>query len=177
MVKYEIPYNTDTNIGVYYNESVSRLPSDDDYVCFVDGDTIFTTNKWGHQIEDIIRIHGENFGLFTCVTNRLGRIEQTIANTWESDDMKFHRNVGEILYKKNYSNVVDITKGKPMGGVMIMIRKGVWKKVGGFPEKGLLGVDNEIFFRVKNKGLRIGMLSGVYLYHWYRGGNSANKLI
>ena len=45
-IYYSTPFNSDKNIGVYYNDVMNLLPNDSDYMVFVDGDTIFTTPRF-----------------------------------------------------------------------------------------------------------------------------------
>lgn len=176
-IYYSTPYDTLKNVGKYYNDFMELLPSDDCWAVFTDGDAMFTTYDYGHIVEAAIETYGEDYPLMTCVTNRLGRKEQTIAGTWNSDDMPFHRNIGETLKDDWLSEVDDITHWKPIGGVMLAINKGAWEKVGKFKEDGMLGVDNDIFTKIKQAGMRVGLMKGIYLYHWYRGGsNKKNPL-
>jgi hypothetical protein len=70
-IYYLIPYNTDKNIGIYYNEAMELLPNDNDWMVFVDGDTIFTTADYGSLIKDVIQ-DNPDYDMFTCYTNRVG---------------------------------------------------------------------------------------------------------
>jgi len=58
-----------------------------------------------------------------------------------------------------------------LSGVLILIRKAVWKKIGGFVEKQLLSVDNNLHWALMDKKEKLYLMKGVYLYHWYRGGD------
>ena len=58
-------------------------------------------------------------------------------------------------------------------------KKSAWEKVGGFKNyKGarsnMLGVDNMIHKDLEAHGLKTMVMNGVYVYHWYRGGDSFN---
>ncbi len=172
---YSIPWNSDKNIGKYYNYFMKTLDKDSDYACFIDGDAMFTTSSYGKQLEDIVGRYLK-CGLFTCMTNRIGNKTQRDGN-WDSDNILDHRNIGEELFKTKYAEVEDITnkEGDLMGGVMILIRKDVWKKLGGFSEKGMLGVDNDIQLKAREKGEKVFLMKGVYLYHYYRGGDQLNN--
>ena len=70
---------------------------------------------------------------------------------------------------------MDITNLKPLSGVMILISKKTWKSIGKFTENRMLGIDNDIHKKVRQNGLRVGLMKGIYLYHWYRNGNINNK--
>lgn len=165
-----IPWNSDKNIGKSYNQSMSLINSND-WGCFIDGDAIHTTTYFGSRIEDVIK-NNLVFSLFTCYTNRIGCPYQIAPGSdWNSNDMSYHRNLGESLWNKFNTQVMDITNNSEMSGVLILIKKSVWEMVGGFKEEKMLTVDNDIHRKVKKLGGRVGLMKGIYLQHWYRGGN------
>jgi hypothetical protein len=169
-IYYFIPWNSEKNIGKSYNELMS-LVNDDDWVCFVDGDAVQTTHFFGSRIEEIIKTNPK-YSLFTCYTNRVNRKYQIPPNVdWENDDQKYHRNIGEELWEKNKNQVIDITTSDPLSGVMILIRKKEWEHVGKFKEEKMLGVDNDIHIKFKESNFKVGLMTGIYLQHWYRGGD------
>lgn len=174
MILYSNAWDSGKNIGVYYNWCMNLLPKDSDWCCFTDGDTKFTTDFYGKQIEDIIKKYPE-CRCFTGVTNRVGCTWQ-LAGDRRSDDMKYHREFGLKLYKEKYDEVTDMSnpdKRFVMSGFLILAQKSLWKQVGGFKTKGILGVDNDWHWRLMHHKEKLYMMTGVYLYHWYRGGNSA----
>ncbi len=63
--------------------------------------------------------------------------------------------------------VMDVTKSHCISGVVMIIKKSVWKKAGGF-KKGFLGVDNDFHQRVVRTGGKVGVCRGLYVYHTYR---------
>ena len=79
------------------------------------------------------------------------------------------------MQEKYYDQCVDITDISPISGVLMLLNKGLWKKACGFEEKGILGIDNSIHYRVQALGQRVMVMKGVYVYHWYRGGNPSDK--
>jgi hypothetical protein len=173
-VHFIIPWSTEKNIGKVYNETMKMI-GDDDWVCFLDGDALNTTTYFGTNIERIIKKNPE-YSLFTCQTNRVIRNYQLLENVdWENNDMEYHRNIGEELWLKNGVSVEDITDLKPLSGVMILTSKETWEIIGGFPEEKMLGIDNEIHKKVKDHQLKVGLMKGVYVYHWYRNGDIKEK--
>lgn len=176
MIRYVIPWDSDKNIGKCYNRECALLEDDNDFVCFVDGDTRFTTPNYGKQIEDIVAKYPE-CGLFTAMTNRIGCLWQRIGE-WDNDSDKYHTEFGNLVMRNFYDQVQDVSdvpRGEVMGGVMILIRKSTWKKLGGFKETGMLGIDNDIHWKAMDKKEKVYLMKGVYLYHWYRGGDMNNK--
>ncbi len=174
MIFYSIPWSTEKNIGCYYNAFMEKI-GEGDYACFVDGDACFTTVFFGKQLEAIVKKYPE-CGLFTAVTNHLGSAWQ-MAGDWDSNDIAAHRKFGEALQAEKYDAVKDIAKNDRnfvLGGVLIMISKKVWRKLGGFKTEGMLGVDNDIHWKAQAAGEKVYLMTGVYLYHWYRAGKDRN---
>lgn len=175
MIKYFNPYSTSKDLGADYNESMSLLPSSEDWGVFIDGDAIFTTHFWGKQVEDIIKEHPD-VEIFTAVTNRVGTDYQCVEGTWDVQDMETHWKIGAILQQKNGTNLVDITHQAPFSGVFMAVKKSAWEKVGGFKSGiGMLGVDNSLHTRAVAKGIKVWMATSIYLFHYYRNGVRENK--
>jgi len=177
-IYYSIPYDINKNIGKYYNDFMKVLPNDNDYACFVDADTIFTTTDYGHIIQQII-IENPNVGVFTSVTNRIGcKWQLTPETNWDNDDMTYHRKLGRKLQDELGTQCEDksnVGAKEPFSGILILVKKSTWKKVGGFLEEGMLGVDNDFSRKLQNFNEKIFLMKGIYLYHWYRGGNSSDS--
>ena len=53
--------------------------------------------------------------------------------------------------------------------------KSVWEKVGGFKEDKMLTVDNDIHRKIRISGEKVGLMKGIYVQHWYRGGIKENR--
>jgi len=169
-VYHFIPWNSDKNIGRSYNEMMELIDSND-WGCFIDGDAVHTTHYFGSRIEQTIKNNPE-YSLLTCYTNRIGCKYQIAPNCDSSNENQtYHREIGEKLWGENGTLVIDITKNSPMSGVMILLKKSMWEKVGGFKEEKMLTVDNDIHIKVRNAQGKVGLMQGIYLQHWYRGGN------
>lgn len=180
MIYYSVPYSIEKNIGKYYNEFMGMLPRDDDFACFVDGDTIFTTSFYGHTINNAVNRY-PRVGCFTCMTNRVFYKKQIVPDIdYDSNDMKYHRDIGTMLETVYGDTCKDITeplfekqKHRYFSGCMILLQKKLWKKVGGFKD-GMLGVDNELHKSIISMGEKVYVMQGVYMYHWYRWPDSNN---
>jgi hypothetical protein len=55
----------------------------------------------------------------------------------------------------------------------MLVRKDLWKEVGGF-KSGMLSVDNDFHYKCINKKESVLLMMGVYIYHWYRWPNYGN---
>ena len=136
---------------------------------------------WYNQLEDIIK-KNTDYGLFSSFMNRVGQPFQ-IPNGIDRNnhDMRYHRNVGKELQNINYDNVIQFPNNAPLSGVVILISKKTWKDIGGFKE-GFLGVDNTLHRDCINNNIKVGLMLGFYVYHWYRADgdmshiNESNKL-
>jgi glycosyltransferase involved in cell wall biosynthesis len=164
------------NIGRYYNRFMELLP-EDGVACFIDGDATFTTTNYGKQLEAVLEAN-PSCGLFVGVTNRVGCQWQVVDGVdVESNDIAYHREFGARLAQEHWDScsTVPYDATKLLSGVLFLLKKSLWKKVGGFPETGMLGVDNEIHRRVAATGEAVMLMRGVYVYHWYRGGKKEEK--
>ena len=173
MIYYFVPYSTTKNLGEYYNNCMAIIPSGS-WGCFIDGDAMFTTPDFGHQLEEIIN-QNKDYDLFTCMTNRVGTKYQCLEGAWEVDDMTTHRNIGKFLQLNKRLEVEDITNEAPMSGVLMLLKKSAWFNSNRFKEAGLLGIDNSIHYAIRNAGGKVGIMKGVYVQHYYRNGNINDK--
>jgi GT2 family glycosyltransferase len=62
-----------------------------------------------------------------------------------------------------------------LSGVLIVIKKSIWEKVGGFKEDKMLTIDNDIHRKIRISGGLVGLMKGIYVQHWYRGGIKENR--
>jgi hypothetical protein len=164
------------NLGCAYNKFMEILPNDKDWGCFLDHDAMFTTDDWYQQISKIIRIH-KNVGAFGVRANRVGYRWQMVGNiNIDSSDINYHKNIGKHLQSRYYHR---ISTGKltddrghynpcQFSGVVILIQKKIWKKLGGFKTTGFTGVDDDLRVRLFKNKIPFAIMDGVYVYHWYR---------
>lgn len=174
-VYYNVPWDSNKNIGAAYNDFARLVPADA-WVCFMDADTIPTTTFYGKIIEDIIS-DNPKVKAFTCVTNRIGCPWQLAEGAdWSNDDMRYHREFGQAQYDKYGTKVYDMTNmSHPMSGLFMCIHKSVWDKIHGANTKGMLGVDQDIHKRIREAKEHVYLAKGLYMYHWYRGGDKKEK--
>lgn len=170
-IQYSIPYRSDKNLGKCYNNFMNLLPSDNSYACFVDADTIFTTPNFGTIIEKVTQENPE-VGCFVAMTNRVNCKWQVHSGIdINNNDMEYHRKFGKGLQEIYGTFCEDVThkqKHEVLSGFLILIRKSVWKKIGGFKEEGMLGIDNDLHYRLQHHDEKLYLMKGIYLYHWYR---------
>ena len=170
MIYYHTPYAINTNIGNYYNHAMEITPKDDDWVVFTDRDVWFPHPHYGHIIQKYSET--KEYGLLTCMTNRVGEDYQTWSKRhWKEESNAKHVEIAKETYDIHGTKIVDITNKTPLSGMLIMIKKSTWKNSGGFKEDGMLGVDNAIHNSVREIGERVGLMTGLYVWHYYRNGD------
>jgi glycosyltransferase involved in cell wall biosynthesis len=176
VIYYSIPWDSSMNIGRYYNRFMELLP-EDGVACFIDGDATFTTTNYGKQLEAVLEAN-PSCGLFVGVTNRVGCQWQVVDGVdVESNDIAYHREFGARLAQEHWDScsTVPYDASKLLSGVLFLLKKSLWKKVGGFPETGMLGIDNAIHRKAAALGEPVRLMRGFYVYHWYRGGRKDEK--
>ena len=179
MIHTYIPYcpkeQSGFNLGWAYNNFMN-LVGDDDWVCFLDHDATFTTMYWYHQLEDIIKEHTD-VGLFTALTNRIGQPAQVIDSVdKENHDISYHRKIGKKIQQEHFTSITPFNNPEVLlSGVVILISKKTWKATGGFKD-GFLRVDRDMHERCIDNNIKVGLMNGVYVYHWYRGDGDVSHL-
>tara|TARA_B100000963_G_scaffold85829_1_gene73441 strand:- start:2475 stop:3929 length:1455 start_codon:yes stop_codon:yes gene_type:complete len=173
------PYRTDLDLIKSYNSFMKLLP-DDGWAVFRDGDTLFLDSYYGKVIEEAIKENPDT-DCFTCYTNRVG-CEWQVYNEYDGDDIVKHRTISNKIKNIYSGEYLDVTNREDfyMSGVVMILSKKAWKKIGGFKEwsskKGrTLGIDNRLYIDLRNNGFKIKLIKGLYIYHWYRGGNKEDK--
>jgi len=165
------------DLGWAYNHFMGLIPNDDDWGCLVDHDTIFTTKNWMYQMEDIIKKHPE-YDCFVATANRIGCDYQQVADLRNNHDVQEHIKLGHKIQKEHYSDVINVTGRIAFSGFLMLVKKGAWNKVK-FREGGekMAGIDNHFHRDLRNRGFRIGLMKGVYLYHLYMTDKEINDLL
>lgn len=171
MIITVIPYcpeEKEKDLGYAYNQAMERV-NDDDWICFLDHDAMFTTPDWYKQMEEIIRDYPDG-GIYTVYTNRIGCPWMIAPNVdVHIHDQLYHRKKGKEISDQYWCQIEDKSDVKfdLMSGVVILTSKKTWKEVGGF-KGGFLGVDNDYHVRMRKHNKRVILMKGIYVYHWYR---------
>jgi hypothetical protein len=163
---FRTPYSIDKNLGHAYNQEMELIP-DGDAACFTDGDTLFLTHDFGHLISEYANQYPNS--VLTCRTNRIHpKAEGQYYPMIQSSDIKEHLKLNQ--------KVSTVTKlDGPISGFLLVIPKHIWLKHP-FTEENLyrpgtpnlLGVDNEWTNRIREKGVDVLRMDGIYIWHTYR---------
>lgn len=174
---YLTPYNKEGNIGKGINDAIKSLNcNDDDWICIMDGDIMFLNADWGKRIERTIEKFGNEYALFSCFTNRLNpnTMQHQLHNGICSDESDIRKHL-EIYKEYPFEPEVNqVPKGKVIAGFLMIFQKKNWLKIGGFAEK-TLHFDSDFSQRLMMKGLKIGVMTNLYVYHLYRLWNTSSK--
>lgn len=164
-VYYISPYRTDKNIGKAINDAIVQLsPNDDDWIVHVDQDVCFLRPDSKKQIEEILS--ATDYDVLGCLTNRLAGNHQLYGNKFnDGSDMREHVRIANECHNANYGKVVQT--GVNIAAMVMCFRVSTWKKVGMFRENNIQ-FDMLFTHEVKRKGGKLGIMTGVYVFHLYR---------
>jgi len=170
---YFTPYSPD-GLGEAYNQHAALLPGDDDWAVFMDFDAmVFCSQSIESQLQDAIRDYPE-YQVFTAMTNRLcARCQQQIQNSPGIREEKNLVNLKKIAdaRARSYRNRVTPIRGF-FAGFFFAFSKKIWKKFP-FPTTGsqhgkILGIDSAWSRTLKAGGVKVGLMEGIMVTHFYR---------
>lgn len=156
------PYSRTKNFGKAINDFCEIVPDDQDWIVIQDGDMMYLDPYYGTKIHAIIEANKDRFALFGCMTNRLGSPHQ-LHNGQISED---HNILNHIEIAKQYSGLKCL-EVDGIAGVFMAFQKSTWKKAGRFIMNDF-SFDTMFCNKVKELGLKIGLMQGLYVYHQYR---------
>lgn len=171
-IHFHVTYSLDKKLAPYYNGVMAMYP-DEDFVVLCDGDSMFTLNDFGHKIKEVIDANPE-YGLFTCLTNRVACPYQVVRGMEQEERMNEHWRLGKELWEKNGTKVIDITNEQLLSGVLMCISVKEFNETGGFSGGAMLGVDNSIHAAFAASGKKVGLMLGIYVMHYYRNNKPKN---
>lgn len=155
-----MPFREDKNLGRACNELMELVP-DGGWGCLLDHDMMFTTTHWFEQLQEAIACRPDA-GAFTCMTNRIASPWQRAQVPTNNNDIAWHRQQGEA--RRANRTLLDITCTKGFGGVLTLLNKTAWRESGGYAD-GMYCADHSQFFRLVDKGWRVYLIEGLYVFH------------
>ncbi len=162
-IRYILAYSTDKNFGKAINDHVDEIDGEDTWIVLLDGDTMFLTPDWGVKIHDALASEGDKYGLIGCYTNRLAGMHQ-LHNKKVSDDLDVRTHY-EIAMTYSQPGIKETNK--TVAGMFMAFKKSTWRKVGKFRENDW-GFDTTFNKAVRARGMKIGLINGLYVFHLYR---------
>lgn len=171
MIYFFTPYSFEKKLFEAYDAYIKLLPGENDWACFLDGDALFFENNFGHQIQEYINAQPEA-GILTSYASRCGyKYMVPEDNDQENDSIKYHRKRSQEIYERYHGQVKEISKH--ISGHLICIKKSTWLLIRDellivCAGADLLGVDTQITNIILGHGLKIFLMKGIYLFHYFR---------
>ncbi len=173
MIWFFTPYSFNKRLFDAFDQYINLVQDENDWVCFVDGDTAFLLPDFGHQIQTYIDKYPDT-GLFTCYASRCHyEFQKRRGCDDTSPDILLHKFHAERIYDNLHGQVKEVTRR--IAGHLMVIQKKTWFEIR--PEvmrmvqkhdKRILGVDTKISNAVLKAGLKIRLMRGMYIFHYCR---------
>ena len=171
MLYFLTPYALSGKLFEAYNTYMELLPNNDDWACFLDGDTAFLRSDFGHHITEYINQYPET-GLFTCYASRCAYPYQVPRQTLQdTDSIIYHKKIAEAHHKNQYLTITEINR--PIAGHLMVIKKSTWLAIRQAASvrcqhETIEGIDTAISKEIMVQNLKILLMNGIYLLHYYR---------
>ena len=175
MIHYFIPYDIAGNLFNAYDYYASLVSNPEDWICFIDGDAAFLVSDWGHIIQRYVDKF-QTMGMLTCYASRSGYPSSvpSIGNQ-ENKDILFHKRIAEKLKSAYAKNCIIKPYNRRVSGHLMCIKKSIWTEIREDVRKRveqnnktILGVDTQISYSILATGKKIGLMKGLYLFHYFR---------
>lgn len=165
MIWFFKPYSFEKRLAQAYNQYCEIVP-DGDWVCLMDGDSMFLENNFGHIAQEYIDLYPE-CKLFVPVTNRVGKRSHCFQKERSKNpDIKYHREISRAICDTR--EIKDMSHVRYPSMPCFLFRKETWAQVGGFRDNGqIMGTDVDFSKKVLELGPCYRM-NGLYLFHYYR---------
>jgi len=155
-----VPYGSDGNLGAEYNRIMEGIS---DWVLFLDHDVLILNKHWYKSCSDAIDNKGHSAGWISCVTNRIYCPDQRRL-VEPSDDLNYHIEIANRCWEHYSDETYSPITNTPFSGFFILTHKKAWEDVGGFSD-GFLGVDQDYYEKLIDKGYKSYIMPGIYAYH------------
>lgn len=175
MIHHICPYHDKANIGKGLNLAIELIESPYDWICLRDGDTMYLRSDWGKRIEVSIDKFGQEYALMSCFTNRLNpnTMRHQLHNGICSKETDIAKHMAIYDTYPADPEIIQLPKDKVVAGFFMLFQKKTWLEVGGFMENSL-NFDSDFTIRVHEKGLKVGVMTNLYMFHLYRLWNLGN---
>lgn len=173
MIHFAKPYDSEKNYLDAINREMDKIQNPKDWLCILDGDTMFLQPDFGHQLEDYVRKY-PGTGMFVSYASRC-------SYGYQVPDGVDQDNPSIIYHKMKADQIRDRYQGKAkvintrISGHLMLLQKITWDEL--YPVihsrvkirgKKILGVDTQISWAIIKSGRKIRLMQGVYLLHYCR---------
>lgn len=171
-IRYFKPYALDKNYFRELDEYMSLVQAQD-WVCILDGDTMFMYPDWGHKLQQYVSMYPDT-GLFSCVSNRCHYMcQQSGDKAFSEENIVWHRKFADQLFREKGFAVKEVQRR--VAGHLMMIKKETWSRIRNEVQSAVMaqgkqirGVDTKISNAMVRNGLKIRIMEGFYLFHFLR---------
>lgn len=119
MLWFFSPYSQTRHLAEAWDQYMALVANPADWVCMMDGDTMFLLPGWGHKIQKYIDRYPDT-GIFTCYASRCHYQPQIRQGTeTENTDLLYHRNQAERI-DAELDGQVKLIDSKIAGHLMVM---------------------------------------------------------
>lgn len=166
-IHYIQPFDVNKNIGRAINAAILQLNTDDkDWICLTDSDVIWLLSDSKSQLEYILA--NTDYNVLGALTNRLGLNYQLVHDMFNEDSISKHIEVAKSQQKQFYEVIEPIRE--ILAAFCLCFTVGTWRKLGMFKEKSIQ-FDSIFCAMAINRGMKLGIMKGIYLLHLYRWGS------
>lgn len=163
-VHYIQPYDLNKNIGRAINAAILQLNADaKDWICLTDHDVLWLLPNSKRQLEEILAV--TDYRILAPVTNRLATTYQLHHDAFNEDSITAHGEIALHRHMVNYGKVEPFPH--IAAAFCLCFRVSTWEKLGRFIENSIQ-FDSVFSARALNSGMKIGLMTGIYLFHLYR---------
>lgn len=147
------------------------LPCDEDWACFLDGDSAFLRSDFGHKILEYTLKYPDT-GLFTCYASRAHyRCQRIESADPENPSILFHKAIADKADKDLRGQIKEISRR--IAGHLLLMKKQTWLLIrqsvkDNGKNKRILGIDTKISNAILWHGLKIRLMRGIYIFHYLR---------
>ena len=160
------PYDRAKNIGGAINQAIEQLnAADDDFIILTDQDVLFLLPDTKAHIINILET--TKYGILGCLTNRLGSTEQLVAGMFNEDSISKHVNCAAAQWRICGPAIYP---AEIVAAMLMCFKVSTWRALGGFDENRI-NFDWLFCTRAPKKGLKVGIMAGIYILHLYRYGS------
>ena len=163
-VHYISPFSITKNIGGAINAAVEQLsPIDEDWIVLTDHDVMFLLPDSKKQLEEILNT--TQLDILAPMTNRLAMPYQLVSGMFDEYDIREHIKKATLVSALNYGEVFETRE--LLAAMVLCFRYSTYKNLGGFAEHSI-SFDSMFCARAINANMRLGIMTGIYLFHLYR---------
>jgi hypothetical protein len=171
MIWFFIPYAFDRKLFEAWDRNMNLVTNPEDWICMMDGDVAFFRNDFGHHMQRYIEKYPD-IALFSCYASRSGTPYMMPENNlFPEKNIVIHAMRAERCARKHAIEIEYLDKR--VTGHLMCMQKATWlKSRESIKEKcsgrELYGIDTIVSIQILADGGKIGLMKGLYVFHYYR---------